>query len=169
MLIFYLNNMKLYHVTKKSNLESIKKEGLSLRYFLTQSKYEEQTSGPAIYLSKFIQGNNLPCSLFEYELISLQIDLKNLEISKIRPDDAIFFAFAQEHMFHEDDLEEIQKAFHLANEEEARLKLDYLDSLTDTQLVEEFKNLGLYYLEEEGEIAYLDNIPFESIEEVIDI
>lgn len=161
--------MKLYHVTYKKNLENIKKSGLSIDYHLLNSNYLDQTSGKAIYLSKFIKSNNLPIHMNGKELISLEINLESLNHNLIHPDDGIYWAYNNEIMFHEDDLDEIKNAFKLKNDIEASNKLDYLESLSDSELIKEFKDLWFWYLENEGEIAYLANINFDQIVNIHDL
>ena len=158
--------MKLYHVTYKKNLESIKKDGLSIDYHLLNSNYPDQTSGKAIYLSKYIKGNNLPIHMHGKELVSLEIDLMSLDEKFIHPDDGIYWAYNNEVMFHEEDLDEIKEAFNLKTDSEAEDKLNYLESLTDDELIKEFKNIWNWYLASEGEIAYLDNISFDKIVDI---
>lgn len=158
--------MKLYHVTKKENLESIKQNGLLKAYHLKQSQYPDTTSGEAIYLSTNMNGNNLPINLYSHDLISLEIDLSSLSLSLIRPDDGIYWAYGHEEMFVEDDLDEVRSAFGLSTNEEAMSKLEILEELEDHELVDAFKDLGMWYLNQEGEIAYLGDIDFNLIKEV---
>lgn len=163
--------MRIYHVTYKKNLESIKKYGLRIDYHLSNSLYTGQTSGQAIYLSKYIKGNNLPIKMHNEKdsLISLEINLDSLNQDLIYPDDGIYWAFGNEEIFSEDDLEEIMDAFNLSKVGDAVRKLEYLESLLDEQLPKEFKNIWRWYLENEGEIAYLGNIDFELISDVIEL
>jgi len=161
--------LKLYHVTKKSNLESIMKEGLSLKYFLKQSQYGDQTSGEAIYLSRYPQGNNLPSTLLEEERVSIVLELSSLDESLFHPDDGIYWAFSNEVMFHDEDLEEIKEAFSLDSLEAAEEKLEYLDSLTDKELVSVFKPLWRWYLQKEGELSYRGDISPDLFVEVLEI
>ena len=157
--------MKLYHVTYKKNLENIKKQGLLKSFHLNNSQYEGITSGEAIYLSKFPKGNNLPIQMMGKELVSMEINLNSLNSELIYPDDGLYWAFSNEVIFHEEDLDEIKEAFNLSNIDEAKKKLLELEQLQDEQLPMAFKNLWRWYLLTEGEIAYQDDIPFNLIED----
>lgn len=157
--------MKLYHITYKKNLDNIKKLGLLKSLHLSNSHYEDITSGEAVYLSKYPKGNNLPIHMHGKELISLEINLSSLNKDLIYPDDGLYWAFNNEIIFTEDDLEEIREAFNLQDDNEAMKKLEYLDTLTDDDLAKEFKGLWYWYLIKEGEIAYKADIPYSLIDD----
>lgn len=156
----YFNSLEiptLYHVTTEKNANKIIKEGLKTE-FMSQNHVdmELQPQKSLIYLSKHPNSNNLPCTLFDSEekLVSLEIDPSFLDLNAIYPDDGMFMAIGQEHIF--ESVEEIQDVLDIPLDEAKEIYEETFKLTPET--IDSWKIFALWYLHTEGEISTPQNI-----------
>ena len=154
----------MYHVTKKENLKSIKKDGLLVsKYGDVHGEMEIKPPSPAIYLSTSPNSNNLNTNLSGHELVSLKIDTSYIDIKNIYIDDGFYVAYGNEQVFYEPD----DTAYDLnISEDDAEILLDYMETLSNNNIMLKTRFLLGWYLKNHGEISVTQNIPPESIVDI---
>ncbi len=174
--------MKLYHATKKSNLENILKNGLQTNYYgKVHGSMEYGPPSPAVYVSTNEKSSNLNSNLFNDTndpVIILQLNTKYLDSSMFFPDDAFFYMLFEDWLCDVDEMvdDELQEYINqsldtfaeqfgiLDKEKASRIFIQLCTCADDmTEFHKIAKHIGLEYLIAQGEAAYLGDIPKEAI------
>lgn len=149
----------LYHVTPRSNLDSILEVGLRTRHCGdVHGEMDMHPPLPAIYLSRKEISDNLHTELFTRgELVVLKIDASRLEAEYTWPDDFIYDMFAQEEFLQ--TTAQVATAFGV-DKPAAKQLLALLNDAPDELLPGFLKPCWPWYLASRngGEIAYTADI-----------
>lgn len=169
----------LYHATRKSNLDSIMKNGIQTKYYgQVHGRMDYMPPNPAVYLSKFEHSNNLNTRLFseckdDDSVIILKIDITKLDAQKMFPDDAFFYMLddlyccdademdsKEKKAFIDDNIDDFMSDFGFSDEIKARtLFKAFLNSDGSMAAYSKIaKKMAVEYLIGQGEIAYLADI-----------
>lgn len=176
--------MYLYHATKRSNLDSILKEGLTVKHYgEVHGSMEYGPPESAVYLSTCENSNNLNCRLFtecgvDDAVIVLRIDSSKLNADKYFPDDAFFYMLDDIYCADTDEMTSSElKEFVDEMYLDFATQFGFKDNKKAKRILSAFcksdgsmeeysdiaKKMGLEYLVGQGETAYLGDINPEAI------
>lgn len=158
---------RMYHVTKKENLDSILKHGLQTKkYGEVHGSMSIAPPKPSVYISIHPESNNLHTELSGFDLVSLQIDASYIDLKNVYIDDGFYAAFGNEQVFYDED--EVSDDLNIDLDEAEKL-LRYLETLSDDKIVSKTRFLIGWYIQEHGELAVTQNIPPNAIIDFKDI
>lgn len=150
----------MYHVTPRSNVESIMAEGLKTSFYGTvHGEMEVRPPRAAIYLSRKSLSDNLNTRLSQMEpLVVMQIDARKLDPSEVWPDDFLYDLFAEGDRL--SNVHEVAQAFGL-DKPAASALLKRLDRASSKDLPLLLQACWPWYLQldQGGEVAYTADIP----------
>lgn len=153
---------EMFHVTTESNARKILEEGLLTKNMgKIHGSMDTQPIEPVVYLSRHPDSNNLNSALFDTneKIVSLHINPKCIDLSKIYPDDGMFAAIGNDDYF--ETTEEIAELLNIPMEEAQYIYEKTYEVNSDN--LEEWKCFALFYLFTEGEISVAHDIPKEHI------
>ncbi len=165
--------MKLYHATPISNLASILEYGLKSSFHARNGTVDYKPAGPSVYLSRHEASSNLVTSIFcapNDPVIVLEIDADQLDPDKMYPDDCIGAILERfwvdddeqtgqpEKESFDDSATEFAKHFGMSVEK-ARDILMRTGTAQEDEIPEIVKCMTQEYMNTEGEIAYLGDVP----------
>lgn len=166
---------RLYHATRYSNLDSILRDGLlTARYGEVHGAMEYKPAGPSVYLSASPVSGNLNTALFDgRDVVVLEIDPASLDPDLAYPDDLLMFMLDEEFLADLDAPEDLDKEaidefsarFGMDPDKAGRILIAALEAPDETAYPAILKEMWPEYLEAEGEIAYLGDVPASAIRE----
>jgi hypothetical protein len=154
----------LYHVTRATNLASIREGGLeSSRHGEVHGSMDVRPPRPAVYLSRKPSSDNLHANLFDGSpLVVLCIAMDDLDANEMWPDDFIYDRVAEGGILATPAA--VARALG-CEQETARQVHAAIEAGTDETLPEVLKQFWNWYLNHRqgGEVAYTADIPASAI------
>lgn len=166
---------RLYHATRKENLDSILRDGLLTKHYgAVHGEMDYRPAGPSVYFSRHPQSSNVNTYLFDKgsaEIVVIEIDPTSLDPALCYPDDSMFYILDGDWLEEYEDVSpreqaNIVNAFSL----KYRIGLDLAQKIFDQAMElgeghypQILQPIWRELLSIEGEIAYLGDVPAAAI------
>lgn len=164
---------RFYHATRRASLDSILQTGLlTARFGEIHGAMEYRPAGPSVYISRHPLSGNLNTALFgDGEVVVLEIDPASLDPDLAYPDDLLMFILDEEFLSGCDRPEDLDAGiidsfaarFSLERGKAERILTAALEAPDESAYPGILKEMWPEYLEAEGELAYLGDIPAAAI------